>query len=304
MRVKGRFPKDSAALAIAIAGAAFFGCYTGPALDHPSSSAPSDAGPAVTNVSGLPCDVAALLTTYCVDCHSIPPRGGARSSLVSREALLAPWEGSSSLAQASLDRMRDAARPMPPDGLLSESDVAALDQWIAAGMPAGSCGAVDAGGSPVAVQCTSGTFWTKDDDDGSKLMAPGRACMTCHEIERSDETKDGDDDDDDDHDDDDVPLFTIAGTLYPSLHEPDNCYGHGDGDAQVVIEGADGNVLTLDVNRAGNFMTETLVALPYRAKVVRGGKEIAMQASQTSGDCNTCHSSAGTSDAAGRITMP
>jgi mono/diheme cytochrome c family protein len=288
----------NAALAIAVVVAALYGCYTGP--DSSLVAPPAEPGGAPMQAGGLPCDVADLLAKRCASCHGARPSAGARSSLVVRDALAAPWDGASSLAQTSLDRMRDRAAPMPPEGVLAGAEIDVLARWIAQGMPSGRCGDVDAGG-PVQLTCTSGTFWTEDDDEGSKLMTPGRACIACHALANRREGKPKDDDDDDD--DDEAPAFTAAGTLYPTLHEPEDCFGVGNG-AQVIVEGADGKVLALAVNRAGNFMTEAPMALPYRVKVVRAGKELVMKAPATSGDCNACHTSIGASEAAGRVLSP
>ena len=58
------------------------------------------------------------------------------------------------------------------------------------------------------------------------------------------------------------------------------------------------------VNAAGNFYYSGTVALPYRAKVVRGTSERIMPIAQTSGDCNGCHTQNGANGAPGRIMLP
>lgn len=200
--------------------------------------------------------------------------------------------------------MRDANAPMPPDALPSAADVAAFAAWVDAGMPEGTCGSVGPVAAPEPV-CTSGRWWTEGDDEGDELMTPGQACIGCHTKEnRGEHGKPDEDEDDDDEDDEELeaPAFTAAGTVYPSLHEPDDCFGLSGG-AQVVLVGADGVKQTLAVNRAGNFMTERPLALPYTASVVRNGKTRAMKAAQTDGDCNGCHTATG-GDAPGRILAP
>jgi hypothetical protein len=121
-------------------------------------------------------------------------------------------------------------------------------------------------------------------------MNPGLACIRCHTTESE------------------GPRLTVAGTLYPTAHEPDLCNGAaGSTDpasARVVIVGADGRALTLTPNRAGNFLSETRVTLPYQAKVVYLGRERAMVMQQTSGDCNGCHTQSGSDGAPGRILLP
>jgi hypothetical protein len=109
-------------------------------------------------------------------------------------------------------------------------------------------------------------------------MRPGDACRACHST------------------------FTIGGTVYPTLHEPLNC--NGKTGVQVVITPASGTAVTLTTNAAGNFYSTAKIATPYTAKVVSGGVERAMMASQTSGDCNSCHTQNGAQNAPGRIIVP
>jgi len=117
-------------------------------------------------------------------------------------------------------------------------------------------------------------------------MNPGMACIKCHAGGEG-------------------PGFSIAGTLYPTIHEPDRCNGaDAGGGAQVIITGADGQTLALSPNTAGNFYSKTSVAKPYRAKVVTAAGQREMAAAQTSGDCNSCHTEAGTNGAPGRIMLP
>jgi hypothetical protein len=116
-------------------------------------------------------------------------------------------------------------------------------------------------------------------------MHPGVACIQCHETDRG-------------------PRLTIAGTVYPTAHEPDDCDGVGSGGVEVDITDAAGNVFRIPVNAAGNFYTSEQVTTPFNAKVLAGGREIAMTAAQTSGDCNSCHTVQGANSAPGRLTAP
>ena len=128
-------------------------------------------------------------------------------------------------------------------------------------------------------------MWTGG-NHGSADMNPGRACITCHS------TMNG-------------PSLTIAGTVYPTAHEPDLCNGaNGSNGARVVITGADGATLTLTPGTSGNFNSRTAVKTPFRAKVTYMGRERAMAATQTSGDCNSCHTQTGANSAPGRILLP
>jgi hypothetical protein len=129
-------------------------------------------------------------------------------------------------------------------------------------------------------RCTSGETWngvTKDQN-----MRPGESCPTCH------------------------ANFELAGTLYPTGHEPNDCDGV-DGlttAATIVVTDATGLVITLYPNMVGNFFTSVTVTPPFHAKVVFNGTERAMTAAQTIGACNSCHTQTGANGAPGRITLP
>ena len=253
---------------------------------------------------GVPCDVASALTV-CVGCHSDPPIANAVGSLLTLTDLKAPapTDATQTMAQMAVTRMADTAKPMPPVGFAAATaaQIQTLSAWIAGGYTPGTCGA-DAGAPDTTFQggptCASGKPYV---GGGSRLMDPGRACNACHA------TTNGE-----------APMFTIAGTVFAEGHATDNCLPSTTESAdlslaEVVITGADGKVLTLPLKTAkglsnGNFYSTTPVTLPYTAKVVytNGGvtKERALLAKQTSGDCNTCHTVAGTMNAPGRIALP
>jgi hypothetical protein len=152
---------------------------------------------------------------------------------------------------------------------------------------AGACNNLDdppAGSCNTLTGCTSGSCWSGS-GDGSPLMEPGRACISCHAATGGD-----------------APPFTIAGTVYPTAHEPDQC--NGAGGAQVVITDANGNVVTLTANGAGNFYYLGAIALPFQARVVDGNGVRAMSVPQSTGDCNSCHTAVGANGAPGRIMAP
>jgi hypothetical protein len=164
-----------------------------------------------------------------------------------------------------------------------------IDDGSAACDPA-PCATDDAGTDPgfdTPSVCTSGTNWTRG-DRGSASMHPGGACTACHDQNAR------------------APSFTIAGTVFPTAHEPDDCNGASGttSGAQIVITDANGKVTKIAVNSVGNFYSQGAIALPFRAKVVVGTKERAMVASQKSGDCNSCHTEKGDSSAPGRIVLP
>jgi hypothetical protein len=195
------------------------------------------------------------------------------------------------VAELSVVRMQDQTNPMPPvpASAATSGEIATLQNWIAAGYPMGSCGGgADGGAGAVAppdpygtpIQCSSNMYWKSG---SSSTMRPGEACIACHSKG-------------------DGPKLAIAGTVYPTAHEPDRCDGAMSG--QVVITDANGKTVTLAPNAAGNFSYQGTIAMPYHAKVVENGAERVMSAGQTSGDCNSCHTVTGANGAPGRIMLP
>jgi hypothetical protein len=248
--------------------------------------------------SGMPCDISKMLSGKCTSCHQ--PGGASSLSLLSREDLMAKAKSdpSQTNAQVSVKRMADQARPMPPGGAAPPADVALLQKWIADGYPAGSCatasdaGAADGGDAgtitnPYATpdQCTSGR--TNQESQGID-MQPGRACGVCH------------------------GAGVLAGTVYPTAHEPNNCVGvNGSATtAQIFIIGADSKSYgPFGLSATGNFKVDKgTIPMPYTAKIVSGtgatAKERVMVTKTSNGDCNLCHTLRGSQGAPGRIMLP
>ncbi|HEX6245355.1 MAG TPA: hypothetical protein VFZ61_30745 [Polyangiales bacterium] len=264
-------------------------------VDAARSDAAVAGGDAGVNASaGLPCAVAEVLRTRCQLCHAEPP-SNAPMALVTRRDLLAPGLSDKSMRMVDLVISSIEDNFMPPSSLPrpTPEELAALRAWVAAGTPEASCGnplpdagsGAGAGPFDTPVMCSSGKFWEEDDGEGDK-MRPGRACISCHLAESS------------------APDWTIAGTVYPSAHEPDHCHGADDSDIEVVITGADGRELRLEVNSVGNFHSQERVVFPIRARVLMNGRERRMGAMQNTGDCNSCHTQQGANGAPGRIMLP
>ncbi len=275
-------------------------------LSHPPAGDAGSGG----GGDGLPCAVEVILMNSCWSCHGRVPSGGAPMSLVTLADLTAPSQVDprSSSAQRSLARMSSASSPMPPRpaSAVPAADVTTFANWVAAGSPAGNCGGsgpdagVGGGGSDplnAAPTCTSNSTFR---GGRSANMDPGQACIACH-------SRGG------------GPGFQIAGTVYATGHEPDNCNGAtgpaaGVASAQIVITDARNQVVKIPVSTpSGNFSWNSVaqrLTLPYTAKVVWQGRTRAMATPQTSGDCNGCHTQKGTSSkqgaapAPGRITLP
>lgn len=262
--------------------AGFIACGGDPVTYLP----PLNGGQIYTYTSDVPCDVDTVLRTNCTSCHGSPP-AAAPIPLVSRQDLIATstTDPTKKVIERAVLRMQGTPTPMPPGPAVTASaaDIATLQGWIAAGEPAGSCTVTGT------ATCQSGQTWTRG--GGTSLMNPGMACIYCHSSSG------------------DGPIFQIAGTVYPSLHEADKCLSSVGTSVSVVITDAAGTTVTLPVNSSGNFSYGgsskiAKLKLPYSAKVVSGSKTRAMSSTQTSGDCNGCHTVGGTSGAPGRILAP
>ncbi|MFT3767730.1 MAG: hypothetical protein QM820_19930 [Minicystis sp.] len=258
--------------------------------------------------SGLPCDVAAVLSAHCTSCHGNPPTGGAPMSLLTYAELTAPSKTDPTKTNAALSvtRMQSAYAPMPPGGGVPAADIATFEAWVTAGTPMGACGEVDAGPPDTTFDGPStceGTVKSATCQE-SKTMNPGMPCIDCHNNpgKYSPPCESGGDEG--------GPNFKIAGTVFALGHVPDNCRPSTDQSAKlmaskVIITDANGVDHPISVNSVGNFYLEYgSVPFPYSARVEYGGKTRAMSAKQTSGDCNTCHTDAGSQNAPGRIALP
>ena len=251
-----------------------------------------DGGAGTGANTGLPCDVQAILEVRCIGCHSTP----TPAPLLTYADLMAPSKvPNKNMAQTSLDRMKSATSPMPPLPAVppTPTEIATFEAWVAASTPKGAAcvDPVDAG-APVpkdagvnpynsAPICTSGKLWTSG-NNGS--MRPGEACQACHQKQGG-------------------PGYTVAGTVYPTAHEPKDCNG-SPGPMTVVVTDKNAKVINVTVNSVGNFYTGTTLAAPFTVKVVNGNKTRAMAGALTSGDCNSCHTQAGANGAPGRILAP
>jgi len=103
--------------------------------DEPTVLAAEESG-----VGGSWCEVKAIMDKSCTGCHDGEGTGGSPMGLTKPAdfAASAPISSGKKVSQAVSARIHDAARPMPPRGLLPAADLAKIDAWIAAGAPAGS----------------------------------------------------------------------------------------------------------------------------------------------------------------------
>lgn len=264
------------------------------------AAAPPDEGINTTGVgagtgavTGLPCDVQQLLENRCIGCHL----GPSPVALLTYDDLLKPSsDPTKNLAQKSLERMKSATMPPAPAVAPDATEIATMEKWVAAGTPKGAVCTPppgDAGteaGAPVTnpyntpTVCTSNTTWNQG-NEGSSRMRPGGTCITCHTMRGG-------------------PNYTIAGTVYPSAHEPNDCNGVNAGGVTVVVTDKNGVVTNIPVNTVGNFSSRAAIAAPFNVKVVNGAKVRAMAGALTAGDCNSCHTLAGVNGAPGRVMAP
>lgn len=255
-------------------------------------------------VTGLPCDVANLLRTRCVSCHSNPPIAGANMPLTSYAEVVAASPLGGTYATRSVARMKDPlGAPMPPSGVPPANEVAAFEAWVNSGATMGACTSTDAG-TPNVV-CTSTSTWptvlryTESND-----MNPGLACRSCH-IGQNFKAQN--------------PLnrtapanrrYWFAGTIFGGEHERDFCNAVSTrpGPISVEIYDSTGTMrFAMTPFASGNFYQPGVLTaptwLPYTVKVkVNGVVTKQMTTPQMNGDCNICHTEIGEQGAPGRVT--
>jgi hypothetical protein len=278
-------------LCLAFAAVVTAGCGNDLGLDNADGGGGDNGNSNATGAStGLPCEIESILASRCQSCHGEQPAGGAPMSLVTYDDLTAKNTAGVMFAQRCLDRMTSRQMPPAPATVATAAEIATFRSWVTAGTPNGECAGNGGGsngsngggpfdGPPV---CTSGTLWTGGNRE-SPLMHPGVACINCHAAGEG-------------------PRFKIAGTVYPTGHEPNDC--NGATAATVEVTDAHGAVVSLPVNGAGNFSTSATIAFPIHVAIVKDGKRRAMSASPPVGDCNMCHTQTGAQNAPGRIVVP
>jgi hypothetical protein len=239
------------------------------------------------DTASLPCDVVASLSRNCASCHGSPATQGAHVTILSRNDLLAPMPDDMALTvgEASMYRMESMGQDvMPPPGgtPATPGDILSLSAYVGAGMLPGTCSGTT---MPAQTTCPSGTSWTYG-NSGSSQMNPGLACISCHLSQAPRER------------------FAFAGTVFTDLHTKDLCKAGSMTGGKVELIGADGQVVSLGTNSSGNFYTFSTLQMPYTARVTLNGKVRSMTTPQVSGDCNSCHSEQGISNAPGRIIWP
>ena len=246
-----------------------------------SSSGGSTGAAGAPAASGLPCDVATYLAAKCASCHGNPPLPSALAGLVTYADLKATSkeDPTKNEAELSVARMKNAASPMPPGAPPPATDVAILEDWIAAGYPMGSCGngngtAADGGSSvppPPSVFEGAPAFQAQT---GPRAHNAGKDCMSCHR------TGGGE-----------APRFSFGGTLYDQSGNPV-------AGAEVRLVDANGKAASVYTGTNGTFYGEgSGFAAPAQVGVrnASSAKDMvsALQASN-GGGCSSCHCTGGT----------
>ncbi|MGC4092454.1 MAG: hypothetical protein QM756_32170 [Polyangiaceae bacterium] len=235
----------------------------------------------------------ALSACSGVDDYPNTNRGGSASASTSAGGLSSGNGGSTGSANGGAANVNGGA-PAGNGGSANPgsggSNSSASGGAATGGALTGSGGTTASGGAPTTSDplntvagCSSGSMWTRGQNP---QMRPGEACITCHAQE------------------DDAPLFSIAGTVFPTGHEVNDCNASASNGATIVITDQQNVEHRLTANTVGNFFLETAIPMPYKAKVVTAKGERLMITPQTSGDCNSCHTQAGTQGAPGRVTLP
>lgn len=265
----------------------------------PSTTDPT--GPAGSGLAtGLPCDVQGVIENRCIACH----QGESPPPLLDYADLSAPStkDPTKSRAAVAVELMKAGLMPPQPAVPAEDDEIAAFENWVNGGLAKNpeSCTPIpaDAGAPPLpddagadagdagVVTCTSGQTWM---GQPSPLMHPGRACLNCHQQQGG-------------------PNLRIAGTVYPTLHEPDDCIGSAPPPRLTVIVTDSRPVrprtVRMQVNVSGNFFTRERLTPPFRVTVTDGRNTRSMNQAVTSGDCNSCHTQDGANGAPGRIMAP
>jgi hypothetical protein len=258
--------------------------------------------------TGLPCDVQAIIENRCIVCHdgaTIPP-------LRNYADLLSPAvkDPTKTRAAVAVELLQAGAMPPKPAAPPAADEIASFADWVKAGAPKSDAACTDppqaadptgdAGvvlGDGGTATCTSGKHWTQA-NEGSPLMHPGAACNACHSVSGG-------------------PNLRVAGTVFPSLHDENDCNGVAPPpQLTVVVTDSKGRTFNALVNAAGNFSIEgggdsedqgnggPPPRPPYKARVTDGTKIRVMKGTVSSGDCNSCHTPQGLNGAPGRILAP
>lgn len=262
--------------------------------------------------NGISCDVQAILENRCLSCHGATDAKGPELLKYEDFTAKSNRDPNKTRGQLAAELMKSKEMPKAP-GVATDAEIKMMEDWVAGGLKKSteSCilaqsdagggngdggGKGDGGGTGMGADaglCTSGTRWTMANTK-SPLMHPGGACIACHST-----TVGG-------------PALSFAGTVFPTLHEVDDCNGSSSAKSPVtiIIKDRRNTQVTMQTNEVGNFMafSDTLTDLnlraPYTVEIRQPGKPTRkMNRTINGGDCNSCHTTAGNGPL-GRIVEP
>jgi hypothetical protein len=119
------------------------------------------------------CGVKRTLDSNCTACHNEQKTAGAPMSLKKYDDLIAPAvsDATKKVYQVVGVRVHDTMRPMPPQQKLTADQLTGIDQWVAAGAPAGSD--PTCADAPVTTPTVAEETWPTNCDATYKLVAHG-----------------------------------------------------------------------------------------------------------------------------------
>ncbi|RME01024.1 MAG: hypothetical protein D6812_08750 [Deltaproteobacteria bacterium] len=133
------------------------------------------------------------------------------------------------------------------------------------------------------------------EEEKEEAMYPGANCLACHTP--GGPGAEGDEGEEGEEEEDEGRIFTAAGTIFRDLQGSAPAAG-----VTIEITDADGNVIQLTSNAAGNFFTEEPITFPASVVARKGDQEMIMSIPVPQGGCNTCHACSGA--AGGKMFMP
>jgi hypothetical protein len=232
----------------------------------------SSSGSASAGGTGVPCDIATYFAQACTSCHGDPPLASALSGLVTYSDLkaTAKEDTTKNEAQLSLARMQNATSPMPPGGVAPAADVTALQNWINAGYPMGSCegGAAPPAASPPVSVFSGAPAYAQQ--VGSSSHNAGQDCIGCHEHAGS---------------------FTIGGTVYDGS-------GNAVSGAEVRVVDATSKAFSVYTGSNGTFHSSTSFTAPahigvrdatHTADMITALQSGSQPPAPSGGACSGCH---------------
>lgn len=117
-----------------------------PVLPDAGTNPDTPPPPSPVDTSSLWCNARAVLQTRCQTCHGSEPAGAPMSLVTHADTQKASTiDKTKTIFELIKLRVHDTARPMPPvaQGPLTAQELGALDLWLNAGAPAGTCATPD-----------------------------------------------------------------------------------------------------------------------------------------------------------------